>query len=400
VSILEQRLRATVEGLCSPSCAGRATGSPQGEAARALIIEAFVSTGLRPVMEQGSLWEQLIAGSGGANVVGRIPSYPNRGGLAVLLGAHYDHLGWRVPGVEAFWGADDNAAAVAILIEVGRLLTARLPASVGLNRDIILCAFDGEEPPHFLTSTMGSEYFARHPPLPLENIDLVIALDLVGHAVGREGFPAEVRETLFILGAELSEGTPGMVDSIPPVKGMIPRRVGINVLPPLSDYYPFQQRGIPFLFLTGGRWRHYHKTSDTPDRLDYGKMAATVGWLEQLVRVAATSHVKRLFLTGGRDDQTTLRTLGEIVRPLVRVWPHAAKVLGRIDALSASLAGGRLPPSAFTELLTLVAVLESALGGMEFMPLGSDPAECGAQPQSHLNPHVPSPSPGKLERDS
>jgi Zn-dependent M28 family amino/carboxypeptidase len=361
MSLLEWRLRGTVEDLCSPGCAGRATGSPQGEAARAMIIEAFISIGLQPVMEQGSLWEQPIAGSGGANVVGRLMGPPNDSRRAVLLGAHYDHLGWRVPGAEAFWGADDNAAAVAILIEVARLLTATPPASGGFSRDIILCAFDGEEPPQFLTPSMGSEYFARHPPLPLEQIDLVVALDLVGHALGGEGFPAEVRDTLFILGAELSEGTASLVDSIPPAKRMTPRRVGINVLPPVSDYHPFQQRGVPFLFLTGGRWRHYHKTSDTPDRLDYGKMAATVGWLEQLIRLAASSPARRQFLAGGCDDQTTLWTLAEIVPPLVRVWPDAVKMLGRIEALSASLAGGRLSPAAFTELLTLVALLESAL---------------------------------------
>jgi hypothetical protein len=208
---------------------------------------------------------------------------------------------------------------------------------------------------------MGSEYFARHPPLPLENFDLVIALDLVGHGLGGEGFPPAVRETLFVLGAELSEGTAGLVDKSPPVQGMIPRRVGINVLPPVSDYYPFQQRGIPFLFLTGGRWRHYHKSSDTPDHLDYGKMAATVGWLDQLVRLAVAFPAKRRFLSGGRDDQTTLQTLAEIVRALGRVWADAGKVVARIDALSASLAGSRLPPAAFSELLTLVALLEAAL---------------------------------------
>ena len=107
----------------------------------------------------------------------------------MLVGAHYDHLGKH--GSDTFYGADDNAAAVAILVEVGRALATRPPE----GRSVLLAAFDCEEPPHFCSEAMGSAHFVAHPTIPLQEIDLMVCMDLVGHAVGSERAPAEVRQT-------------------------------------------------------------------------------------------------------------------------------------------------------------------------------------------------------------
>src|SRR5262249_34984931 len=153
---------------------------------------------------------------------------------------------------------------------------------------------------------MGSEQLAAAPPLALAEIDLMIALDLVGHALGWPSLPATVRDTLFVFGAEKSAGTSALVDATPVPAGLVPRRAGSRLLPPLSDYEPFARRGVPFLFLTCGRWRHYHQPTDTPERLDYDKMVATATWLEALVRAAAGRPDPVCFLKGGEDDASTL----------------------------------------------------------------------------------------------
>ena len=90
-------------------------------------------------------------------------------------------LGWRAPrplgtsGRQLYWGTDDNASAVAILLEVAKQLAAARPR----GRGVIFASFDGEEPPYFLTEAMGSEHFARHPIVPMSHIGLMICMDLV-----------------------------------------------------------------------------------------------------------------------------------------------------------------------------------------------------------------------------
>src|SRR5262249_48329000 len=130
ISLRCKSMRRLIEDLCSPMCAGRKPGTTGGTAARALVRDALRGAGLDP-------YEQRVDGCGGANVLGII-----RGDIEryVLVGAHFDHLG--TIGRDVFWGADDNAAAVAVLVEVARAL-----AHEHEGRGVIIAAFDGEEPP-------------------------------------------------------------------------------------------------------------------------------------------------------------------------------------------------------------------------------------------------------------
>src|SRR5580658_248502 len=182
----QERMRALVLQLCSPACGGRASGSREGEAARALLVGALEEAGIAVAGPVG--YTQPVPACGGANLLGKVPagSGPQQGHKEryILIGAHYDHLGWRSPGKDAYWGADDNAAAVAIALEVGRALSR---TRADLQRTVIIALFDGEEPPFFLTRGMGSEHYTRHPTVPLDRIDLMVCLDLVGHALGQEG---------------------------------------------------------------------------------------------------------------------------------------------------------------------------------------------------------------------
>ena len=82
--------------------------------------------------------------------------------------------------------------------------------------------------------------------MPLAEIDLMVAMDLVGHAVGPPGLPDAVRTTLFALGAERSEGTGALVESVA-VPGLVVRRADADVIPPLSDHWPFWRASVPFM---------------------------------------------------------------------------------------------------------------------------------------------------------
>ncbi len=276
----------------------------------------------------------------------------------VIVAAHYDHLG-RVGG-DTYRGADDNAAAVAILIDVANAIVRSKPG----GRGVLFAAFDAEEPPHFLTESMGSEHFARHPTITLDKIDMMVCMDLVGHAIGGEGMPEAVANSVFALGAERSEGTGAIVDGLASaVHGAHIRRVDAEVIPPLSDYDAFWRRDVPFMLLTNGRSSRYHTPEDTPEHLDYGKMAATARWLECFVRAACERPERPVaFRSSARDDASTLRAVDAITGALEAIDPRASLVRG----MAAELAklcdrDGRLPDARRSEAPALIAMIESAL---------------------------------------
>src|SRR5215468_7620057 len=99
-----------IRALCSPACAGRRPGTPEGFAARKVVTTAMRGAGLDP-------FEQPVEGCKGANVFVAIPGDDPRW---IVVGAHFDHLGRD--GDQVYWGADDNAAAVGVLVDVGRAL--------------------------------------------------------------------------------------------------------------------------------------------------------------------------------------------------------------------------------------------------------------------------------------
>jgi hypothetical protein len=343
-----------VRALCSAECAGREAGSREGQRARHFIIDELRAAGV-------SAEVQPVPGCRGANVIASLPRGRDNAGRTVLVGAHYDHLG-RAMGGEAYWGADDNAAAVALLLELAHRLARSTPALPG---QVILAFFDGEEPPHFLTSEMGSMHFVDNPTVPLETIDLAIILDLIGHKIGPEDAPPAVRNTLFALGAEkcpgLSELVRGAAAGIP---DLWVRPLDIDVIPPLSDYEPFRRRSLPFLFLSCGRWRHYHEVTDTPDRVAYDKVASATSFVESLARAAlhAPSAPGRYdhSLRGGRE---TLATLIDLSRSLAPVLPHAGAALAEVEAMAERLASdGALSDEDWATVRRFIAVTEGDLG--------------------------------------
>jgi Zn-dependent M28 family amino/carboxypeptidase len=332
--------------LCSPACAGRRPGTAEGLAARKVVIAAMRDAGLDP-------FEQPVHGCGGANVLAKIAGDDARW---VVVGAHYDHLGKQ--GNDVYWGADDNAAAVGVLVDVGRAL-----ARERAGRGVIIAAFDGEEPPYFSTGAMGSQAFVASPPVPLASIDFMVCMDLVGHRLGPSGLPDEVGASLFALGAEQSPGTEALVRSIKRAEsGVVVRTASADIIPPLSDYDPFWQAQIPFLFLSAGRSRVYHTPDDTIDKLDHGKIAATARWLERFVRLTRTRDA--IAMDPARaSDIATLEEMNELLAQLTAFSTEAVFALKRVERLRAACSrDGALPAALRLEMAALIAGLESRLG--------------------------------------
>ena len=217
----------------------------------------------------------------------------------MLIGAHYDTCG-EMP------GADDNAAAVAILLSVA----ATLSSAPG-ERPVIVAFFDAEEPPNFLSPEMGSTRFYEDQ--LKEEIHCAIVMDLVGHDLQIPG----LEDLLFVTGVESDPGLESVFLASQP-------DTRLRVVPTLnayvgdmSDHHVFRINRKPYLFLTCGRWRHYHAETDTPDRLNYSKMEAIADYVLALVEQVSAQKLHGPF-EGYDTLGTELDALSGYVLPGLR----------------------------------------------------------------------------------
>jgi hypothetical protein len=306
-------MKQLVADLCSDECAGRRPGTKGGLLARSLVRAELEKLGVR-------VREQALPRIGGANLIAELPGSGPLADRAIVVGAHYDHLGQV--GRAIYRGADDNAAAVAILVAAARAVIAR---GTG-GRRVVFVGFDAEEPPHFLSGDMGSEAFAAE--AGVSDVDAMIAMDLVGHALGPAPLPPEIRKSLFVLGAEKGELAPFLRSR----QGLFVRRLDAEVIPPLSDYQAYWERRVPFLFLTCGRSAVYHTPGDTPDKLDWDKMDATAAFLADLVS-DLREHAPSARFVDRRDDAASVETLLELATTLAPFSPVAGAAVEMLGAM-------------------------------------------------------------------
>ncbi len=212
------------------------------------------------------------------------------GSGAIVVGAHYD----TVPGSP---GADDNASGVAVLIELAALLK-------GETLPIRFVAFANEEMPYFQGPEMGSWTWARRARERGEPIRAMYSLEMLGYyrdAPGSQRYPPPLglfypdRADFIAFVGDL--GARSLVrDSIRLFreKSMFPSEgVAAPAFIPgvtWSDHWSFRSHGFPAIMITDtafNRYPHYHLPSDTPDKLDYERMArVTLGLAAMLKDLA------------------------------------------------------------------------------------------------------------------
>jgi hypothetical protein len=327
-------LREEVEALALP--AGRVVGTPGHEQARRYLQERLRTIGLDPYRGDTFALPYRVSGHDFCNLVGVAPGR-DRSLAPVLIGAHYDS-------VIAAPCADDNAAAVAIALAAGEHFRKQ-----PVERDVIIALFDAEEPGWFHTPGMGSVRFYEDQRQPI-GFHAVFIMDLVGHDV-----PSPIPEMkliaphfsqlLFLTGAESHLALPEIVRQarVPelPVVATLNRRVG-----DMSDHGVFRMHGVPYLFLSCGRWQHYHMPSDTPEKLNYDKMARIRDYLIRLAsRVSETVLPPASDRPGVEADTSAFEiallreAMGEQVIPflLAAIGLTRLETSAHLDALAARL---------------------------------------------------------------
>lgn len=209
----------------------------------------------------------------------------------LVVGAHYDSHAVSP-------GANDNGSGTAALLELARQL-ADLRGRAALRIRLVL--FVNEEPPFFKTEEMGSLVYARRLSGSGERVMGMLSLETIGYfsdAPGSQRYP-------FPLNLRYPDtGNFAAFVGTLPARGFVRRTVGdFRRLTPFpseggtapgfvqgidwSDHWSFGQVGIPALMVTDTapfRYPHYHSPDDTPDRLDYERLARVVGGLQRVIR--------------------------------------------------------------------------------------------------------------------
>ncbi|QOC22194.1 M28 family peptidase [Wenzhouxiangella sp. AB-CW3] len=252
------------------------------------LDERFSESGLRPVHHQYTLSGSGHADATAVNVVAEIPG-SRRADEYVIIGAHYD----TVPGSP---GANDNASAVAVLLALADWFSDR-PQS----RTLRFVAFANEEPPFYLSADMGSYAYADSLRAADEQVSAMMALDGLGFystEPGSQQFPAPGLGLAYSDRAEFIAFVTRMRDrsvltrslgafrreaSIPSEGAVLP-----SFLPGVgwSDHWSFWQHGYPAFLVTDTlpfRDPNYHSPADTPQRLDFERMARLAVGLRAVV---------------------------------------------------------------------------------------------------------------------
>lgn len=238
------------------------------------IPVVFVTAEAKEQLMVGGRWmikmnTELVHEEGtGHNVIGFID---NKAENTVVIGAHYDHLGYGEEhsslhrGEKAIHnGADDNASGIAALIELARYFKK----STDKANNYLFIAFSGEE-----MGLLGSNYFVKNPTIPLEKMNYMINMDMLGRLKTED-------PTLIINGAGTSSAWKITFNYIK-TDGFKIKTSDSGIGP--SDHTSFYLKDIPAIHFFSGTHPDYHKPSDDEHLINYDGLVKITYFIEELV---------------------------------------------------------------------------------------------------------------------
>lgn len=227
----------------------------------------------------------------GSNVIGYIN---NGAATTVVLGAHFDHLGYGEDGNSMLRtgeklihnGADDNASGTAALIELARMMKR----SKSKKNNYLFIAFSGEE-----LGLYGSKYFTENPTIDMGSVSYMINMDMIGRL-------NDSSKVVTIGGYGTSPEWGHVFSSIKQKKYSLSPRYDSSGTGP-SDHTSFYRKDIPVLFYFTGLHTDYHKPTDDFDKINY---AGKLQIIKQISEVIQRLDGKgKIAFTKTREAQTT-----------------------------------------------------------------------------------------------
>ena len=216
-----------------------------------------------------------------SNVIAYLPGTdPKKANEMIVIGAHFDHLGWGGEGSGTLasikdkaihHGADDNASGTAGLIETAFALSKK-----PLKRPVMFIGFTAEE-----RGLLGSAHFVKQPVIGLDSICMMLNMDMIGRL--KDG-------KLNIGGIGTSSGFKPLLDSIGKLHPVTLSFTEDGFGP--SDHASFYGKEKPVLFFFTGLHTDYHKPSDTWEKINYEGESTVVGMVLQTLDGIGNREIK------------------------------------------------------------------------------------------------------------
>jgi hypothetical protein len=282
-SLTAKDLGAIVDYLANDSFEGREAGSRGGRAAGDYLLGEMPEFRLQRAGENGTYVQDF--GNGFRNLLGLVEgSDPKLKNQVILVGAHYDHVGYGHR-YDSFGpigyihnGADDNASGTSGVLMLARALTflGERP-----KRSVLFAFWDAEE-----KGLVGSRYWTNHPTLPLRRLAFVLNLDMIGRLRS---------DHLIIVGTRMGYGLRRLAseqNADGSLRIEFPWEIKAN-----ADHFPFYERQIPALTIHTGEHEDYHRPSDKAAKINRDGMQRVARFAFQTLYELANSTE----LTGYRD---------------------------------------------------------------------------------------------------
>ncbi|WP_299115715.1 M28 family peptidase [uncultured Winogradskyella sp.] len=275
--VAENKIKEDVSVLADDKFEGRQTGTPGEKAASDYISERFKAIGLFPKGTDGFLQsfsfkpktdphkEVEFTTNADSTITGRnVIGYIDNGAkTTVVIGAHYDHLGfggegslYREKDKAIHNGADDNASGVAVMLNIAsRLNVKNNQAETKDKNNYLFMAFSGEE-----MGLLGSNYFSKNPTIDSKSINYMINMDMVGRM--------KPDSTLAVYGLGTSPMFKQTLKANNEKFKLIQNESGVGP----SDHTSFYLIDIPVLHFFTGQHEDYHKPGDDSEKLNYEGM--------------------------------------------------------------------------------------------------------------------------------
>ena len=275
--VVDNKIKEDVAFLADDKLEGRQTGTKGEILAADYLVERFKAIGLQPKGTKGYLQpfsfkpktdphsevefttnaDSTITGN---NIIGFID---NNAKTTILIGAHYDHLGfggegslYREKDKAVHNGADDNASGVAVLLNLAsRLKIKNDQAEIKDKNNYLFMSFSGEE-----MGLLGSNYFSKNPTIDAESINYMINMDMVGRM--------NADSTLAVYGTGTSPIFKQTLKSNNDKFKLVENESGVGP----SDHTSFYLIDIPVLHFFTGQHEDYHKPGDDSEKLNYDGM--------------------------------------------------------------------------------------------------------------------------------
>mgnify|MGYP001071988414 FL=1 len=269
-------IKEDVAFLADDKLEGRQTGTEGEKLASDFLVQRFKAIGLEPKGTDGFLQafsfkpktdphkEVQFTTNADSTITGRnvIGYINNNAKNTIVIGAHYDHLGfggegslYREGDKAVHNGADDNASGVAVMMDVASRLSIDKGLKQNTNNNYLFMAFSGEE-----MGLLGSNYFSKNPTVEAESINYMINMDMVGRM--------KADSTLAVYGTGTSPMFKQTIKANNDKFKIIENESGVGP----SDHTSFYLIDIPVLHFFTGQHEDYHKPGDDAEKLNYEGM--------------------------------------------------------------------------------------------------------------------------------